>query len=171
MIRATSRSKHAYVQTSRREVAAAAHWLLNEFDAADFASLCLITDTPEERAELAANAQKLGKLFLKMGRRQGDAFEARIPRGLASWFGDLGLGMRTPSGRRGVWLRLSSACSAATRRHAGTKRLDTALALTRAQRGSDNERHKRRLNATMRRDRKFDELMERLGGSIIGGAF
>lgn len=149
----------------RRDVAAAAHWLLNEFDPADFVSL--ITDTPEYRAELTANAQALGKLFQKMARRKrsGDEFEARIPRDLARWFGGLPV---TPI----RWHRrnLAVACHAAASGRAGPKRLNPVHALNRAARGSDNERHKRRLRATIRRDREFDELMQRLGDSIIGGA-
>ncbi|SDQ29065.1 hypothetical protein [Paraburkholderia tuberum] len=163
-------SKHAYVTTHRGDVAAAARWLLHEFDPAAFAAVCLINDTPEYRAELAANAERLGKLFQKMAKRQrsGDEFEARIPRDLARWFG----GLLTPI----RWHRhnLTVACHAAANSRSGRPRPDKIRALHRVTLVGMDERYERRLRARIRQDREVDELVERLvanGGSIIGGAF
>jgi hypothetical protein len=63
-------STYAYVTAHRGDVAAAARWLLHEFDPAAFAAVCLINDTPEYRAELAANAERLGKIFQKMANKR-----------------------------------------------------------------------------------------------------
>lgn len=170
MIRNSSRAKHAYVVVRRHEVAAAARWLLSEFDAADFVTL--ITDTPEERAELSSNAQALGKLFQKMGkrRRDGEVFDARVPRDLAEWFG--AFSQWGPCAFYGAqWWRVAAACAAAVDRTVGRKRLNHVQLANRA--GGLipwDDRHIRRLKARVRSDERFEEILRRSGGSIIGGA-
>lgn len=168
MIRNSNRAKHAYVRVRRHEVAVAARWLLSEFDAADFVTL--ITDTPEERAELTSNAQALGKLFQKMGRRQrdGEVFDARVPRDLAEWFGAF-----SQCGHcafySAQWWRVAAACAEAVDRTAGRKRLNRVQLENRAAGLIPwDERHIRRLKARVRDDDQFDELLRRRGGSIIG---
>jgi hypothetical protein len=163
-----AKTKFARVDARRSDVAAAAHWLLNEFDAAAFSSAILTNEPPEY---YAANAKELGKLFLKKGRRRGaDPFQMPIPRDLAAWFGVLGAEMLFL--RQGTHLLpLASACSAATSKRAGGKRVDLAEKLERAKCGSDNERNRRRLKKEDREEKTFREAIRRGGGSIIGAAF
>ncbi|KUY52383.1 hypothetical protein [Burkholderia sp. RF2-non_BP3] len=171
MIRTTSRAKLAYVSAHRSEFAAAAHWLLHEFDPANFVTL--LTDTPEERAKLTSNAQALGKLFQKKGkrRRDRDVFEARVPRDLAEWFGGFS-GWGQVAFRVARWWQVAVACAEAANRSVGAKRLDRVQLANRAN-GliPREERHQRRLRVRDRNERDKEqwlrEHLKRNNGSIL----
>lgn len=160
-------ARSAYVDVSRKGVADAARWLLYEFNANDYITL-LSDSTPDSEQ---SKAMKLGKKFNNSAKRKRtqDEFEIRLPRDLAEWFGYFCCrpGSSLMPFRAG-W-EVSRACMKASRTRRGSRRLeDKALADRASNAVPREERHRKRLQARIRANKQFDEMLRRNGGSLWG---
>jgi len=160
-------AKWAYVDVDRKGVKDAAAWLRDEFRAPDYVTMLSDTDS----AELRDRAIKLGNLFAKQAtrKRSQEAFQIRLPRDLAEWFGYFCC--RPGSGLmpfRAGW-QVSRACMRASRARTGPPRLGGKPLVDRALNVVNREeRHRKRLQVRIKENQRFDEMLRRNGGSVLG---